>query len=356
VFRTKTHELFDDYVSYFCISSARDYFKYRVIVTLSNTVWREKGDGGRQIYIFNIFIGHPLNAHFLPDFLLVCFDLDDFNDWLLFDFEIFICFFRSTFFLAATDLVSLPFEAFEAAAFLGTSFCFKTFLEDETFLTTTTFSVFLTGTYGFLTGAGIFLDLTTANCYFLGLTVCFFSIFLEAFLIYKALLALTLDLDSFTFDSLDLDSFTLVSFDLDSFNFESFDLDSLDLDMLALDFSGVLDDFEILDDFDLFDSLLGGVFNLSGDTLDLDLDSDFCCLSYLLLSALLSALGSSASRFLLLPTSSLSFYFLSLSFSLYFLALSADADAFCLDFFSSTSFLIFSDSLVFLGCIFSFDF
>jgi hypothetical protein len=246
--------------------SARDNY----ISFAGCTVWEiEKEDGGRRIYIFNKLNGHPilLYAHFLADFLLVaCLDLDDFKDWLLFDFEIFICFLRSAFFLAATALESLPFDALAMEAFLGTSFYFMTFLEDETFLTTVTFSVFLADTFGFLTGAGLFLVLAATTSFFLGLATCFFSIFFDAFLIYKAFLSEALDFDSLlgltNLDSLDLDSFCFESFDiLDSFYFESFDLDSLtDLDKLAFDFSGVLD-FEIFDDFDLLDSLLCGVFN-----------------------------------------------------------------------------------------------
>ena len=120
--------------------------------------------------------------------------------------------------MAATALKSLPFDALAIEAYLGTSFYFMTFLEDETFLTTVTFSVFLADTFGFLTGAGLFLVLAATTSFFLGLATCFFSIFFDAFLIYKAFLSEALDFDSLlgltTLDSLDLDSFCFESFDI----------------------------------------------------------------------------------------------------------------------------------------------
>lgn len=128
-------------------------------------------------------------------------------------------------FFFAIAWVSLPLGTLAAETFLGTSFYLSTFFEVETFFTTTTFSVFLAGTCGFFTGAGCFLTYEAITYYFLGLTIGFFSIFLDAFLICKALFGITLDLDSFTFVSLDLDSFTFASLDLDSINFESLDLD-----------------------------------------------------------------------------------------------------------------------------------
>lgn len=226
---------------------------------VQNFNWSQD-NGTKEVAIYIQQVDWSSFIHFLPPFLAICFDLDDLSDWLLV-FEIFIYFFISAFFFAAV-WVSLAFEALFDTVFFATSFYLSSFLEDETFWTTTTFSVFLTVIWGFFTGAGFFLAKVVVTDSFLGLVCYFFSIFLDAFLICNALLSVALELDCFCFWSFCLESLALF--------FSG---------VLVLIFSDVLD-YEILESLDFLESLLGGVFNFSGDNLIFDLDWDFYNLTY----------------------------------------------------------------------------